>query len=210
MSQFDISPKKWRVLIADDIQETRRNTRLMLSTLDNVEVVAIAANGLQAVEMAKEHRPDIVVLDINMPEMDGLTAYKHISELHPDTACIIISAETDPRALNIAEVLGVQAYLTKPFIIEELETAVGYVSARLTEFRAKNPQPDKFHLEQLAAEYSKARRTDDQSVRVLEQLADDPQCNVRWLKTLVMIYAIRQEWGKLKSLAERLERENRQ
>ena len=66
---------KLRVLIADDIQETRRNTRLMLATIDDVEVVAIAANGVQAVQFAREHHPDIVLLDINMPEMDGLTAY---------------------------------------------------------------------------------------------------------------------------------------
>ncbi len=210
MSLINGSAKKLRVLIADDIQETRRSTRLMLSTLDNVEVVAIATNGLEALEMTKEQRPDIVVMDINMPVMDGLTAYKHISEIHPDTACIIISAETDPRALNIAEVLGVQAYLTKPFIIEELETAVNYVSARLSEFRATNPQADKIHLEQLAGEYSKARRTDNEAVGIFEQLAQDPMCNVRWLKTLIMIYAIRQEWGKLKTLAERLERVNAQ
>jgi len=206
MTQINGSPNKWRILIADDVHETRRSTRLMLSVLDNVEVVAVASNGLQAVEMAKEHRPDIIIMDINMPQMDGLTAYKLISEIYPDTACIIISAETDPRALNIAEVLGVQAYLIKPFSVDELETAIKHASARLGEFRARNPQPDKMHLEQLAVEYSKARRTDDQALQVFEQLAQDSQCNVRWLKTLVMIYAIRQEWGKLKPLAERLER----
>jgi CheY-like chemotaxis protein len=94
---------KLRALIADDVQETRRNTRLMLSTL-GVEVVAIASNGLQAVEMAKEHHPDLVLLDINMPEMDGLTAYKHIALNHPDTGCIIISAESDAATLRLAGV----------------------------------------------------------------------------------------------------------
>ena len=72
--------EKLRILIADDFQETRRNTRLMIATLDNVEVVAIASNGVQAVAMTKEHRPDIVILDVNMPEMDGLTAFQHIVE----------------------------------------------------------------------------------------------------------------------------------
>ncbi|MDD2921192.1 MAG: response regulator transcription factor [Anaerolineales bacterium] len=205
MIQNDELSKKWRILIADDVHETRRSTRLMLSTLDNVEVVAIASNGVEAVEMAKEHRPDIVVMDINMPEMDGLTAYKLISKMYPDTACIVISAESDLRTLNAAESLGVQAYLTKPFIIEELETAVKYVAAGLDELRAKNPQLD---LERLAVEYSKARRADEQSARVFERLAQNPQCNIRWLKTLAMIYILRQEWGKLKSLAERLERGN--
>jgi YesN/AraC family two-component response regulator len=152
---------------------------------------------------------DIVIMDINMPEMDGLTAYKNISRQFPDTACIVISAERDIATLNAAEEIGVQAYLTKPFIIEELETAVEYVSAQLREFRAKNPQFDSARLEELALEYSKARRTDDESVRLFEMLAQSPQCNLRWLKTLLMIYAIRQEWGKLKALAERLERETK-
>lgn len=206
MTQTDGSPKKWRVLIADDVHETRRSTRLMLSTLDNVEVVAIASNGLQAVEMAEENRPDIVVLDINMPEMDGLTAYKHILKIYPDTACIIISAESDLGTLQTAASLGIKEYLTKPFIVEELEAAIEHVSEHLAEVRAKNPVAD---LELLAVEYSKARRADNRAVQLFEYLARNPQCNIRWLKTLSMLYTIRQEWGKLKVLAERLERENR-
>lgn len=210
MTQNNLPGKKWRVLIADDVQETRRSTRLMFSTFDNVEVVAIAANGLQAVEMTKEHRPDIVVMDVNMPEMDGLTAYGQISKMYPDIACIIISAENDSITLNTAEILGVQAYLIKPFILEELETAIGHVTKRLSEFREKHTQPLYIvELERLATEYIRTRRTDDQSARVFEQLAENPRCNIHWLKTLAMIYAIRQEWGKLKVLAERLEREDK-
>ena len=72
MAQAEATPKrKLRVLIADDVQETRRSTRLMLSMVSDVEVVAIASNGLQAVQMSKEQKPDIVVLDINMPELNG-------------------------------------------------------------------------------------------------------------------------------------------
>ena len=94
MMQTVSSPKrKIRVLIADDVQETRRNARLMLATIDDVEVVAIASNGRQAVELAEEHHPDILLLDINMPELDGLSAYREIAQAHPDIGCIIISAE---------------------------------------------------------------------------------------------------------------------
>ena len=94
MTQTQVPPhRKLRVLIADDVQETRRNTRLMLATIDDVEVVAIAANGIQAVDLAKEHHPDILLLDINMPELDGLSAYRRIAQMYPDTGCIIISAE---------------------------------------------------------------------------------------------------------------------
>ena len=112
------------MLIADDIQETRRNTRLMLSMIDNVEVVAIASNGLQAVQMTREKKPDIVVLDINMPEMNGLAAFKEIANTNPETGCIIISAEKDSEILRMAMSLGIRDYLFKPFTVDQLEQAV--------------------------------------------------------------------------------------
>jgi DNA-binding NarL/FixJ family response regulator len=66
--QFEMTlNRKLRVLIADDIQETRRSTRLMVSTVDNLDVVAIASNGQQALEMAREHRPDIVLMISTCP-----------------------------------------------------------------------------------------------------------------------------------------------
>lgn len=210
MSQPTLPPKKWRILIADDSQETRRSTRLMLSAFDNVEVVAIAANGVQAVEMAHEHRPDIVIMDVNMPEMDGLTAYGQIAKRRPDTACIVISAENHAETLNAAEFLGAQAYLTKPFTLEELETAIRHVTVRLEDIRSQRTQPNYIvELERRASESIKSRRTDDQTVQVFEHLAENPRCNLYWLKNLVMVYAIRQDWGKLKMLAERLERETK-
>src|SRR5829696_7766934 len=132
MTQPNVSPrKKLRVLIADDIQETRRNTRLMLATIDDVEVVAIAANGLQALQLAKEHHPDIVLLDINMTEMNGLTAYREITKVHPETGCIIISAEKDPATFRTAISIGVQEYLIKPFTVDELEAAIARARERV-------------------------------------------------------------------------------
>jgi YesN/AraC family two-component response regulator len=209
MTPNNLPGRKWRALIADDVQETRRSTRLMLSTFDNIEVVAIAVNGLQAVEMTKQYRPDILFMDVNMPEMDGLLAYSQIAKLFPDIACIIISAENDSITLNMAEILGVQAYLTKPFTLDELEKSITFVTQKLSELRAKNPQPQQdlaAELERLATECVKARRTDDQAVKIFEKLAENPNCNIYWLKNMAMIYAIRQDWGKLKTLAERLER----
>lgn len=216
MTQPEISiKKKLRVLIADDIQETRRNTRLMLATIDDVEVVAIASNGVQAVQLAQEHHPDIVFLDINMPEMDGLTAYREIAKIHPDTGCVIISAEKDTTTLRTAMSIGVQEYLIKPFTIEELEVAVARVHERVELIRAKLTQDTRVrkqreaYLVQLATEYSKNRRTDDQAMDVFEQLAESPQCESRWLQTLAMIYVVRHKWGKLKVLAEKIEQRNK-
>jgi two-component system, response regulator YesN len=203
--------RKMRVLIADDIQETRRNTRLMLATIDDLEVVAIASNGLQAVQLATEHHPDIVFLDINMPEMDGLTAYREILKIHPDTGCVIISAEKDTFTLRTAMSIGVQEYLIKPFTVEELEVAVARVAERVRQTRKKLAQTAQLqkqreaYLVQLAVEYAKSRRTDDKAIEVFEQLAENPKCEMRWLQNLAMIYIVRQRWGRLRLLAEKVE-----
>ena len=212
MMQTVSSPKrKIRVLIADDVQETRRNARLMLATIDDVEVVAIASNGRQAVELAEEHHPDILLLDINMPELDGLSAYREIAQAHPDIGCIIISAEKDATTLRNAISVGVQEYLFKPFTIEELETAISRVYGRVVKTRQELAQSEQLrrrneaYLKQLASEYTKTRRTDDQAIEVFERLAEHPQCETRWLQNLAMIYVIRQMWGRLKVLAEKVE-----
>ena len=204
--------RKLRVLIADDIQETRRNTRLMLATIDDVEVVAIAANGLQALQLSKEQYPDIVLLDINMPEMDGLTAYREIHKVLPGTGCIIISAEKDTATFRNAISVGVQEYLVKPFTVEELEAAIERVRGLVEQYRIKLAQDTQLrkqreaYLLQLAAEYSKTHRTDEKAMEVFEQLAQNPACDMRWLQTLAMIYVVRHEWGRLKILAAKLEK----
>jgi YesN/AraC family two-component response regulator len=212
MTQTDVSSKnKVRVLIADDFQETRRSVRLMLSMNPDVVVVAIAKNGAEAVELAREHHPDIAILDINMPKVDGLEAFKQISQIYPDTGCIIITADRDTTPLGMAMSLGAQEFLLKPFSIEELNDAVNRVAAVVGESRRKLVEADKIHkksesyLKQLADEYAKSKRTDDEALGVFEQLADNPECELRWLRTLAMLYIIRQEWGKLKALSDRLE-----
>jgi len=208
--------RKIRVLIADDVQETRRNTRLMLATIDDVEVVAIASNGLQAVQLAKEHHPDIVFLDINMPQMDGLTAYKEIHKILPGTGCVIISAEKDTTILRTAMSIGVQEYLIKPFTVDELEAAVGRVHEKVEQARKKSANDTQIrkqresYLVQLATEYARSRRTDDKAIEVFEQLAENPKCEMRWIQNLAMIYIVRQRWDKLKILAEKVENRTRQ
>lgn len=212
MTQTAVSPRrKLRVLIADDVQETRRNTRLMLATIDDVEVVAIAANGIQAVDLAREHHPDILLLDINMPELDGLSAYRRINQIYPDTGCIIISAEKDTTTLRTAITVGVQEYLIKPFTVDELEAAIARTSQHVQQTRQKLAQAEllrrrnEAYLKQLASEYAKTRRTDEKAVEVFEQLAEYPNCEMRWLQNLAMIYIVRQDWGKLKTLAAMVE-----
>jgi two-component system response regulator YesN len=146
-----------------------------------------------------------------MPEMDGLTAYREINKVYPDIGCIIISAEKDTAVLRTAISIGVQEYLIKPFTVDELESAVAHVHEHVEQVQKKLAQTDRLqkqreaYLAQLAIEYSRNRRTDDQAVDVFEQLAENPKCEIRWLQNLAMIYIVRQEWGKLKALAEKVE-----
>jgi len=150
-----------------------------------------------------------------MPEMDGLTAYKEIARIHPGTGCIIISAEKESTVLRDAMSMGIRDYLFKPFTVDELEQAVVQVSARLEKTRQTIAQEEQLrqkneiYLKQLAEEYARNRRTDDQAVEVFEHLAANPKCELRWLRTLAMIYVIRQDWGKLKNLAAKLEQQRK-
>lgn len=199
-------PQKKRVLIADDAHETRRNTRLMLAMVEEVEVVAIALDGTQAIEMAQQHKPDIVILDLNMPRVNGIAAYKKIAEGNPRVACIIISAEKDPKVMETAKSLGIHHYLIKPFTTDELENAVRDLVHRLDQVRPqKTDAVHETHLRQLAEEYIRTQRTDEEAVKVFEEAIQLPDSELRWMQTLAMIYVVRKRWGKLKALAETLE-----
>jgi len=203
----------YRVLIADDVLETRRNTRLMLADNPMVDIVAIAHNGREAVELAKKHQPDIALMDINMPEMNGFEAFKAMYEIFPSMACVIISAEDDNQSFRSAMNVGAREYLVKPFTVYQLNNAVKRVGDIVKAERDKAEVSDRLrdqrasYLVQLAHEYSKSRRTDEEAVEVFEQLAANPRCELRWLRTLAMLYIIRQEWKKLQVLSGRLARQ---
>ena len=114
----------YRVLIADDVLETRRNTRLMLADNPMVDIVAIAHNGQEAVELAKKHQPDIALMDINMPIMNGFEAFQEMYKIFPSMACVIISAEDDNQSFRSAMNVGAREYLVKPFTVYQLNNAV--------------------------------------------------------------------------------------
>ena len=203
----------YRVLIADDVLETRRNTRLMLADNQMVDIVAIAHDGQEAVELAKKHQPDIALMDINMPKLNGFEAFQEMHRIFPTMACVIISAEDDNQSFRSAMNIGAREYLVKPFTVYQLNNAVKRVGDIVKMEREQADVADRLrkqrasYLLQLAHEYSKSRRTDDEALEVFEQLAANPQCELRWLRTLAMLYIIRQEWLKLQVLSGRLARQ---
>lgn len=204
------NPHKLRVMIADDVAEMRRSTRLMLTLIPNVEIVAIAKDGREAIAMAREYKPDIALMDVNMPHTNGLAAIAAMREERPDLACIILSAERDTETLLEAMAVGARGYLTKPYTSEQLIEAVERVSQHLRVKQRQSSQVARLRqqrdviLKELAVEYVKQQRTDAKAMRVLEQVTTDPQCDRRLLVALAWVYVQRQEWEKLKELKKRL------
>ncbi|MDX1663801.1 MAG: response regulator [Candidatus Promineifilaceae bacterium] len=115
---------KIRVLIVDDLAETRENVRKLLQFESDVEVIAQAGSGEEALEMAKEHRPDIILMDINMPGLDGISASQAIVQAVPSTQIVIMSVQSEADYLRRAMLAGARDFLMKPFSGDELISAV--------------------------------------------------------------------------------------
>jgi YesN/AraC family two-component response regulator len=112
-----------RVLIADDVAAIRQLLRTLLA-LDDIEVVGEARNGAEAVQLATEHRPDVVILDIAMPGVDGVQAIPQILEASPETKIVMVSAFATPAVRERALELGVEEFLDKAAIVDEIVGAV--------------------------------------------------------------------------------------
>ena len=102
-----------RVLLADDEAMVRAGVRAILGTDDEIEVVAEAADGLEAIEAVRRHRPDVAVLDIRMPRMDGLAAGAEIRRTMPDTAVVILTTFSEDAYIARALGDGASGFLLK-------------------------------------------------------------------------------------------------
>ncbi|MCP4417074.1 MAG: response regulator/pilus assembly protein [Chloroflexi bacterium] len=130
-----------RVLIVDDLPETRENVRKLLQFESDIEVIGQAGTGEEAVEMAKEHQPDIILMDINMPGIDGISASQQITELVPSVQIIIMSVQSDPNYLRRAMMAGARDFLTKPFGGDELVAAIRRVHDKRPVIKAAPVHP---------------------------------------------------------------------
>jgi pilus assembly protein CpaE len=120
---------KIRVLIADDLPETRENVRKLLQFEQDMEVTGHAGSSGEALELARQQRPDIVLMDINMPDVDGITASQRITKAVPETQIIIMSVQSEADYVRRAMLVGARDFLMKPFSGDELVTAVRQVYA---------------------------------------------------------------------------------
>lgn len=115
---------KIRVLIVDDLPETRENVRKLLQFEPDVEVSGQAGNGQEAIDLARQEQPDIILMDINMPIVDGISASQSITQSVPQCQIIIMSVQSEADYLRQAMLAGARDFLMKPFSGDELMAAI--------------------------------------------------------------------------------------
>src|ERR1700736_4344237 len=113
-----------KVLIVDDIASTLDNLQKLLSFEPDIQVVATAMNGKEGVEQAKKVAPDIVLMDVNMPQMDGIQATEVLAQEVPGSPVIIMSVQGERDYIRRAMQAGAREFLIKPFSGDELIASI--------------------------------------------------------------------------------------
>jgi two-component system NarL family response regulator len=119
-----------RVLIADDHRLFAEALEAILQMNDRIEVVAHARDGREAVELWEQHKPDITLMDISMPVMDGLDAVREIRRLDPKACILMLTGSNARDDVDRAREAGVAGYVTKDRIAAELIDAILEVASR--------------------------------------------------------------------------------
>jgi pilus assembly protein CpaE len=119
-----------KVLIVDDIPETRDHLSRLLGLEREIDVAGTAGSGEEAIQVAMDLRPDIIVLDINMPGMDGIATAEVISQRLPSSAIIMMSVHGEAEHLKRAMLAGAREFLVKPFSGDEFATSIKRVHER--------------------------------------------------------------------------------
>ncbi len=113
-----------KVIIVDDVRETRENIRKLLQFESDIEVAGVATTGREGIQLARDVSPDVVLMDINMPDMDGIAATENILKELPHIQIVILSVQGDPNYMRRAMLAGARDFLTKPPMVDELIAAL--------------------------------------------------------------------------------------
>ena len=188
----------------------------MVSLEDDIEVVSLARDGQEAVEMARQQRPDVAVIDVHMPKIDGLTAIRALAQVSPATVCMAMSYDGERDILRQAMAAGAREYLIKPFNTDEFLNAVRRVARRTNDATGKTGALDPearrqrdLELIQQAVTYLRDGRTDNDAARVYAELVKLPNMDANTLIRLAEIFLARRDWGTLRLLCERLEKRSK-
>ena len=118
------------VLVVDDHELTRFSLKLLLSNQRKLKVIGLASNGKEAVDLVKHHHPDVVILDLQMPIMDGLTAASKIKQINPQTQIIAYSSLKDPQTEVMSQTAPIDVFFGKDAVTEELIESVNLLGQR--------------------------------------------------------------------------------
>jgi DNA-binding NarL/FixJ family response regulator len=121
--------KPVRILLADDQRLVRESLGTLLGLLDGIELVAAASDGEEALALIEEHRPEVVLMDLRMPRMDGIEAIGRLRETHPEVRAISLTTYADDESVLAALRAGARGYLTKDASSEDIRTAIMTVAA---------------------------------------------------------------------------------
>lgn len=134
------SDEKIRVIIVDDVSETRENVRKLLQFESDVDVVGVARTGREAIQLSQDLQPDVVLMDINMPDMDGISATEAIRQKQPAVQVVILSVQGDQNYMRRAMLAGARDFLTKPPMGDELISAIRRAGSMAQTERSKTAQ----------------------------------------------------------------------
>jgi DNA-binding NarL/FixJ family response regulator len=192
-----------KVLIVTDIPESSTETTRMLATASDLQIVGTAATGSDAVALAKLHQPDVVVMDYDMPGLNGAEATRAILQTNPDTQIVMLSVVNDAQDIRTAMRAGARDYLTKPLKQGELVETIRWLLRERRDYARMQA-----FVTQMRKAYE-ALFTDDTPVPATviafleSQVEKSPGDRLTW-ETLAVAYARNREWAKLAPLATSL------
>jgi pilus assembly protein CpaE len=135
---------KIKVLVVDDVRQTRENIIRLLKFEGHIQVVGGAESGFEGVRLAVEHQPDVILMDVNMPDMDGIEAAKQVKAKVPLTQIVMLTVQDDPGYMRKAIIAGARDYLIKPPTIDELTRTIeqAYAIGQIERERQQDPEDD--------------------------------------------------------------------
>jgi DNA-binding NarL/FixJ family response regulator len=163
-----VSNPRIRVLAADDQRVVREGLAMLLGLLPDVEVVGTAANGEEALALADELRPDVILMDLRMPRVDGVEATRRLRASHPEIKVVVLTTYADDRSVIDALRAGALGYLTKDAGGDEIRQAL----QRVTNGQASLDPAVQMHLVEAIATTTTTTTTDATSAPPASQLPD--------------------------------------
>lgn len=119
-----------KIIVVDDHELTRFSLQLALSSQQNLQLVGLASNGQEAIKMVEAHHPDVVILDLQMPVLDGLSASNEIKALNPHTQIIAYSSWEDPQTEVMSQTARIDAFCSKETSNDDLVDLINQLGQR--------------------------------------------------------------------------------